>query len=66
MAQSADSPHIEWAIADSETLKTEVIGNASNRFDTQRQSGTLGPYNPMADSGPTETEGEPGNAPSGT
>lgn len=35
----------------------EVIGNSSNRFDTWRQSGTLGPTPPTADSGPPEQGG---------
>jgi hypothetical protein len=41
----------------------EVLGNGANRFDCWRQNDTLGPYPPTAESGPPETEGEPGNAP---
>ena len=35
----------------------EVIGNDANRFDTWRQSGTLGPQPPTAESGPPEQGG---------
>lgn len=36
----------------------EVQGNGANRFDTWRQSTTLGPEPPVADSGPPETGGD--------
>lgn len=35
----------------------EVQGNDANRFDTHRQSDTLGPQPPPAASGPPETGG---------
>lgn len=54
---------VPWQIS---TEGVTVIGNNSNRFDTQRQSTTLGPEPPPADSGPDETEGEPGMAPRAT
>lgn len=41
----------------------EVIGNDANRFDAWRQTGTLGPTPPTAETGPPETNGEPGNPP---
>ena len=41
----------------------EVIGNNANRFDAWRQSDTLGPQPPTAETGPPETNGEPGTPP---
>ena len=35
----------------------ETVGNDANRFDTWRQTGTLGPTPPSADSGPPEQGG---------
>ena len=48
---------VNWRLKEPET----VPGNNANRFDTQRQSETLGPNNPMADSGPPETGGDIGS-----
>lgn len=42
------------------TEGVSVVGNEANRFDCWRQSGTLGPEPPTADSGPPETNGQPG------
>ena len=44
---------VDWKILPPES----VPGNNANRFDTNRQSDTLGPDNPMADSAPDETDG---------
>ena len=53
-----DGSGVNWRIKEPET----VPGNNANRFDTQRQSTeTLGPNNPMADSGPPETGGDIGS-----
>lgn len=45
---------VDWQILPA----TEVIGNGANRFDTWRQSDTLGPQPPSAESGPPETGGD--------
>lgn len=60
MARSADAPMIDWPISNA---GEQVIGNGANRFDVWRQSDTLGPYPPTAETGPPETNGEPGNPP---
>ena len=44
----------------------EVVGNDANRFDAWRQTGTLGPEPPTAETGPPETNGEPGIVPRAT
>lgn len=64
MARSADAPAINWEIANNEVLQSAEIGNGSNRFDAWRQSDTLGPQPPTAETGPPETNGEPGTPPS--
>lgn len=46
------------------TEGVEVIGNSANRFDTWQQTGTLGPTPATAETGPPETNGEPGTPPS--
>ena len=40
----------------------ETVGNSANRFDTWRQSTTLGPMPPTADEGPPE-QASGGNTP---
>ena len=50
---------VPWDSYISSEGKTE-LGNGANRFDTQRQNDTLGPQPPSADTGPAETNGEPG------
>jgi len=48
---------VNWQIS---SEGKEEIGNSANRFDTWRQGNeSLGPNNPMADSGPPETDGNP-------
>lgn len=42
------------------TEGVEVVGNDANRFDVWRQTGTLGPFPPTAETGPPETDGDPG------
>ena len=40
----------------------ETVGNSANRFDTWRQTTTLGPMPPTADEGPPE-QASGGNTP---
>lgn len=51
----ANTVEVNWQIANTETLQTETVGNDANRFDTWRQSTTLGPEPASAPSGPPET-----------
>jgi len=44
---------VDWAILPA----TEVPGNNANRFDCWRQSDTLGPQPPTAETGPPEQGG---------
>ena len=50
-------------MADVQLDREVELGNGANRFDVWRQSQTLGPQPPTADSGPPETNGGSEGAP---
>lgn len=52
---ATETPNVNWEIA---STGVETVGNDANRFDTWRQSGTLGPTPEAPSSGPPETGGD--------
>jgi hypothetical protein len=52
------SPERETVTVDWKILPAEqILGNEANKFDTWRQSDTLGPHPPSPDEPPPETDG---------